>query len=637
MNIIFILKVVIGFIVYSLLYFGLYALLNGIIEKPYFVAFAIVILLNLIFDRVLRNYYGHYLQAPFQFHRMEQNQILEKLIQKLVGSIRYQDVKKQLFEAFEKLFPKTPHVFYLLDNDHYYLSHYANIPKNNDLPVTIDSSYFKDIDLSTEHLNVNKDISLPEKKIKALINLDLLDIYIFPGQNQIFAFLLTTRDAKKLIGRDPLKNSFKRVQKKAGLILENTGLFLDLEKKHFEIKKVIEVSQHVLSSLDTNTILDFILSSLSTLISYDAAVIFLLDDDGKSLRSTSSRGYENTDPKILNLKVGQGSAGFVVQTKNIDVINNVKNAVHYCKSREETVSQISLPFLFDGSVLGVITLESNQEEFFKQNEIELLRMFANLVAVAIYNARQVEIRLAKQAYELELINAATVQKGLLIQQPPRIEKLSITAENTPSKIVSGDLYDFCKIGENAIGVAIGDVAGKGAPAALMMTLVLAGFRSQNKTDSTTCDVINRMNDLLTQTTIEGKYTTFFYGIIRMDIDKIIFTNAGHNPPMLLKMNGDVHYLNTGGIVLGFLEAQHYKQEEISFEAGDIFVAFTDGVTETMDANENEFGEERITKILKKYQNKSVYEIKDALYKSLKEFSNFKLNDDDLTIIIAKHE
>ncbi len=637
MNIIFFLKVIIGFVIYSLIYFGLYTLLNSKVEYVHFISFALVILLNLVFDRVLRNYYSHYLQAPFQFHKLEQKQILEKLVHNLVGSIRYQEVKKLLFEAFGKLLPETPHAFYLWDNDHYYLSHYSNIEHSKNLPITIGSSYFKDINLNKEHLNVEKDLLLPSIKINALKNADLSELFSFSGHNQIFAFLLTTNDAKKLLDREPIKKPFKRVQKKAGLILENTGLFIDLERKNFETKKLIEVSQQVLSSLDIKTILDFILDVLSTLISFDAAVIFLVDDDEDSLKSASSRGYENTDPEILNLKVGQGSAGFVVQSKNIEVINNVKEAEHYCAAREATVSQIALPFLFDGTVLGVLTLESDREEFFKQNEIELLKMFANLVAVAIYNARQVEIRLAKQAYEHELINAATVQKGLLIRRVPNIENLSITAENTPSKIVSGDLYDFRKITDNALGFAIGDVAGKGAPAALMMTLVLAGFRSQNKTESTTCDVVNRMNELLTQTTIEGKYTTFFYGIISMDRDKIIYTNAGHNPPILMKKNGDVRYLDTGGIVLGFMDAQDYKQEEIEFESGDILVAFTDGVTETMDINENEFGEDRIIEILKKHQHKSVYEIKEIIYNSLKSFSNYKLNADDLTIIIAKHD
>ncbi len=637
MNIIFTLKVIIGFIVYGLLYLGLFALLDDKTENAHHIAFTVVIILNLIFDRVLRSYYSHYLQAPFKFYRLEQKKILGGLVQKLVGSIRYHEAEKLLFQGFEKLLPKTPHAFYLWDNDRYYLSHTVNIDAPKTLPVTIGSSYFENIKFGTGHLTIEKDLQLPQQKVNALKKAGLSEVYLFPGHSQIFAFLLAGSEATKLFNREPIRKPFQRVQKKTGLILENTGLFFDLERRNLHIKKLIEVSQQVLSSLNMQSILDYILDALATLISYDASVIFLLDKDGESLHSTNSRGYENIDHNILNLKVGQGSAGFVVQTKKVDVINNVANASHYCAARQETVSQIALPILYDDVVLGVITLESNKEEFFKKNEIELLKMFANLVAVAIHNARQVEIRLAKQAYEHELINAATVQKGLLIRRIPLIENLSVTAENTPSKIVSGDLYDFRKINDHALGVAIGDVSGKGAPAALMMTLVLAGFRSQDKTDSTSCDVVNRMNDLLTQTTIEGKYTTFFYGVIRMDTHKIIYTNAGHNPPILLKKNGEVKYLATGGMVIGFMEAQQYKQEEVSFEPGDIFIAFTDGVTETMDLEENEFGEDRIIESVRANKDKSVYEIKEELYKSLKTFSHDQLNADDLTLVIAKHE
>lgn len=638
MSIVFILKVLIGFVIYLLLYLGMYNVLAGRIDQPHIIAFSLVILLNLVFDRMLRNHYGYYLQSPFQFHRAKQIQILETLIQNLVGSIRYQEVKKLLFEAFDKLLPKISQAFYVWDNGQYYLAHYAHIDKDRELPITIDASFFNKINLNQEHFNLDKQVFFTEEKNSSLKSLNLTEVYIFTGHNQVFAFLLSTSETKKLLYREPVKALFKEVQKKAGLILENTGLFIDLERKNFETKKLIEVSQKILSSLDIHEILDFILDALSGLISYDAAVIFLLDDAGKLLQSTSSRGYEGINQEVLNLKVGPGSAaGFVVQTKQIDVIKNVKNAVNYCAARKETVSQIAVPFLFDGAVLGVITLESDEEEFFTQNEIELIKMFANLVAVAIYNARQVEIRLAKKAIELELINAATVQKGLLIRRIPRIKNLAVIAENNPSKIVSGDLFDFQKINDNALAIAIGDVAGKGVPAALMMTLVLAGFRSQTKKDSSTSDVVHRMNDLLTQTTIEGKYTTFFYGIIRMDKNKIIFTNAGHNPPMLIKKNGAVQLLKTGGIVLGFLEDQHYEQDEVDFETGDIFIAFTDGVTETMDSNENEFGEDRIIETIKKHQDKSLQEIKKALYEALRVFSNYKINEDDLTIILAKHE
>jgi phosphoserine phosphatase RsbU/P len=638
LNINALLKTISSFIVYMLLFLLFYEVSKAWIANAYVLAFALVILLNLLFNRKLNILLGHYLQFPLFLQRDIQNQILEVLLDNLEETVQYQEVKKLLFEAFEKLLPNTAHAFYVWDGGTYYLSHYEYINQAAELPVSIEATFFKNIDADEDHFAINKQVPLLKKKRKALKKLNLTQVYIFNGHNQAFAFLLTTPETRKRLKRDPLKQTLSHVQKKAGIVLENTGLFIDLKRRDEETRKLIEVSQKVLTSLDIRDILDYILDALSSLMPYDAAVIFLLDDSDKVLESFSSRGYGNAARDMLKLKVGTGSsAGFVVQTKQVEVIKNVKSAPHYYAARSETLSQIAVPFLYDGTVLGVLTVESDEEEFFTQNEIELIKMFANLVAVAIYNARQVEIRLAKKALELELINAATVQKGLLLRDLPQIKNLTYTAENIPSKIVSGDLYDFQVIDPHSLAVAIGDVAGKGAPAALMMTLVLAAFRSQNKKEHSTSEVVSRLNDLLTQTTIEGKFTTFFYGIIQTDKSRIIYTNAGHNYPILVKANGTVQELKTGGIVMGFLDKQSYKQAEAIFEKGDIFVAFTDGVSETMDKNEQEFGEKRIIEIVKANQNKPVNEIKQNLFKSLQAFSNFKLNKDDLTIIIAKHE
>lgn len=632
---IFFIKFVISIIVYTALYLGFNSALSQWTSNPELIAFMLIMAFNLAFDRFLRIYFSHYLQRPFSFYLAKEKEILRTLNNKLVEVVRYQEIKRLLFSSFESLLKETPHVFYIWDKDHYYLSNYAYVKNAPTLPPTINESYLENI--SGEHINLEKHLILPEHKLKAFKATGLSEIFLFPGHNHIFAFMLTTKKARVLLRRPPLQYLFQRVQHKLGLILENSSLFIGLKRSNFEMKKVVEVSGNVLSSLETKSILDYILDALSTLVSFDAAAMFLLDADGETLKSTSSVGYKDDSSDLLNLKVGQGAAGHVVQTKKIDVIDNVDNAEHYWMSRPETRSQISLPLIFDNVVLGVVCVESNVEGFFNKHKIELLRMFANLAAIGIHNALQVDIRLSKQAYELELLNAATVQKSLLISAIPTLEKLSITAENLPSKMVSGDLYDFCKVGSNTVGVAIGDVSGKGAPAALMMTLVLAGFRSQFKTSTITSDVINRLNDLLTQTTIEGKYTTFFYGLINLEEKKIIYTNAGHNPPYLIKKDGRVITMAKGGIVLGFMESQNYIQESIDFEPGDIFIAFTDGVSETMNGLEEEFGEERIIALVTAHRDKSIYEIKRIMHEALNQFSNGATPADDLTLILAKHD
>jgi sigma-B regulation protein RsbU (phosphoserine phosphatase) len=410
-----------------------------------------------------------------------------------------------------------------------------------------------------------------------------------------------------------------------------------LEKKNFETAKIIEVSQKILSSLDMKNILDFILDSLQKIIQFDAASIFLLDESGKILLSTSSIGYENSLGDKLHLKVGEGACGWVVQTKQVDVLDDVRVAEHYCELRPKTHSQISIPLLFDNKVLGVICVESNQIAYFTDNLVEVLKLFAHLAAIAIHNARQFEVMLAKQALEHELVNASAVQQRLLVHQFPKIYNLSLTAENIASKIVSGDIYDFIKLDDKVLCLAIGDVSGKGAPAALMMTLILAGLRSQNKLNSSVKHIVYQINDLLYDSISRNKFASFFYAQINMNTDSIIYSNAGHNPPILIKANGTVNTLSKGGIVLGYMQNFIYEQDEIKFKSGDILAAYTDGVTETLNHKDEEFGEARLIDILVRHRNKTVDQIQKIVIQALKEFSDNTNPIDDITLIICKHE
>jgi len=269
--------------------------------------------------------------------------------------------------------------------------------------------------------------------------------------------------------------------------------------------------------------------------------------------------------------------------------------------------------------------------------VDTLRLFAQLAAIAIFNASQLSVLLAKRALESDLINAGIVQKKLLLQIFPNVKGLKTYAVNIPSKFMSGDLYDIIRYNESTIGIAIGDVAGKGAPASLMMALILAGLRTEKKSFLTACDMVYRLNNLLAETTIEGKYATFFYGVFSLEQNKLIYTNAGHNAPLFIKANGEIVRLEKGGIVLGYISDWEYVQDEIDWLPGDLLVAYTDGISETMSASEEEFGEDRLLEIILKNRKQSVYKIKNCIISALKEFSGTDSPDDDMTLVICKNE
>jgi len=560
--------------------------------------------------------------------------ILQLLNYRLNSSRRYSEVLSALEEAFNKLFVDQPFAFFIADNGECKLANSSSTARKKLRNIKLQQEYFSFADEDPLVVDVGQS-SIPEKIQKKLLQVDLTQILPFYGQNRLAAVLFVNYQRLHLLHIPPVQTLFEQIQKKTGLILENSALFADLEKKHSETRKIIEVSRQLLSSFDTQKILDFIISTLKTLIPFNAAAIFILDKSGKRLLMTSSYGYDLRLIKNLRLKVGQGACGWVAQTKQIIVMDDVHKSSHYYEIRKQTRSQLSIPMVLNNDVLGVICLESDQPAFFRREQLEVLQIFTSLAVIAIHNARQLKIHLAKKAMEDELLNAGNVQKQLLVQRLPHMEHLTYTALNRPSLIMSGDLYDFIRFNNQTIGMAIGDVSGKGAAAALMMALILAGLRSHSKAFHTACDVVYRLNNLLTETTLEGRYATFFYGIFEIDAGRIIYTNAGHNPPILIKANGKTVRLEKGGIVLGYLQDWQYIQEEVGFYEGDLFVAYTDGVTECMNKSGEEFGEERLLTILQKHRRLAVFDIKKRILDEIYRFSGKQTPTDDITLIIAK--
>ena len=259
--------------------------------------------------------------------------------------------------------------------------------------------------------------------------------------------------------------------------------------------------------------------------------------------------------------------------------------------------------------------------------------FASVAVIAIENAQLFESALQKKRVESVLVVASRVQKALLPRRPPSFPGIKISALSIPSRIVGGDMYDVFRLNPNELGVAIGDVSGKGAPASILMAVLYAGFKSLLKEIYTVSEVVARLNNLLTETTAQGYYATFFFGKINRETMQFTYTNAGHNAPILLRRDGRTKLLKTGGIVLGFLPDQEYRQETVQMESGDYLLLFTDGVTEVKNREGEEFGDDRLIEFLKRNYGKPPVELKPLLLEEVKKFSGRKDFADDITIII----
>ena len=218
--------------------------------------------------------------------------------------------------------------------------------------------------------------------------------------------------------------------------------------------------------------------------------------------------------------------------------------------------------------------------------------------------------------------------------------LLIAGISLPSQQVGGDYFDFLDMGAGQLGIAIADVSGKGIPAALLMANLQASLHAQVIRPGEVGEVTSRINDLLVDSTDSNMFATFFYGILDRAASTFTSTNAGHNPPLLLRVAGEIERLEAGGLLLGFMAEQEYQHQTATLEPGDILVLFTDGITEAFESGleavaDGLFGEDRFVAVVRENRSGSAREIQNAILAAISDFTGDSPQSDDITLVVIK--
>ncbi len=446
-------------------------------------------------------------------------------------------------------------------------------------------------------------------------------------------FLLFDSSINRYIYFHSIRDLLVRVFQKTSDIMENAQLYSEVKRKSLQDRLLLEVGKKISASLKLDEVLNAIMDSISQLVSFDAGGIFLIDRERKELRRVVTRGYDAKLLDKIHLKLNKGIYGKVIATKKPSIINDVSRSPDYYSVRPTTRSQLTVPLLHGRQVMGVIAVESDLLNHFTPADLELMETFASQAVVAIANAQLFEEAVMKKRLESELLIASRVQRALLPERPPRFEGFQISTVNIPARIVGGDFFDVFRTTQNMLGLAIGDVSGKGAPASILMAMLYAGFKSLLKEIYPVVEIVARLNNLLTETTAEGYYATFFFGLIDGNTRRFTYTNAGHNPPILVRKDLSVKELSTGGIVLGFLQNQEYRQETVELQSGDYLILYTDGVTEVKNKQGKEFGEKRLIQLVKRHHGTPPHQMKEIILNALRRFSGGKEFSDDVTMVL----
>ena len=295
-----------------------------------------------------------------------------------------------------------------------------------------------------------------------------------------------------------------------------------------------------------------------------------------------------------------------------------------------------VPMEVQGRTKGLILLgERITKQTYSEADIEFIYSVGSLAIISIENKRLFLEELEKQKMEEELDLAREIQQNLLPQSLPGFSNFDIAAVNMSSKQVGGDYYDVIQFDENNFYIAIADVSGKGTPASLLMANIQAFLQVVCRHDMEIEKSTGLINDLISANTSDGRFITFFWAIINNEEKKMTYVNAGHNQPLLIR-NGKIKKLNKGGMILGVMETTiPYDSETINLQKDDVIVLFTDGISEAMNKESEEFSDKRLEEHSIKLVSLSAQEILDGIKNEVTDFTRGTSQSDDLTMLVLK--
>ena len=331
---------------------------------------------------------------------------------------------------------------------------------------------------------------------------------------------------------------------------------------------------------------------------------------------------------------------YVARAKESLVLHDASNEPAFAADpyiiRTSPKSVLCTPIYHQGKLAGILYLENNMiPGAFTEQRLQILNHLSSQIAISIENAHlhEQEKELVRIREEVQV--ASRIQRDLLPQSAPVIQGYELCGINISAQVVGGDYYDFIRVDEKNIALCLGDVSGKGLPAALLMANLQATLRAQIINAESVKECIHRSNNLLCKSTGADRFITLFCGMLDTTTHRFTFTNAGHDSPYFFSGNGSPSRLVTGSLVLGMLEDFPFEEQVVTFQQGDMLVIYSDGVSEAMNERQEDFGESRFETLLSQYRDRPVNELMELLITEIKSHIGDAPQSDDITLLIVK--
>lgn len=430
------------------------------------------------------------------------------------------------------------------------------------------------------------------------------------------------------------RSLIRLIASRVAVAIDNARLHSHVVRRNQTLHTLATLAHSFSSTLELNTLLNTIATTVRKLIDYDAFSILLVDEERNVLRRRFSLRYDER-VELDNVPLGKGITGAAVETKQPVRVEDTRGDSRYIESTPGIRSEVAVPLLVPGRVLGVMDLESERVGYFTEEHVRTLSLLAPLISNSVENARLYEdIAIRQRRAAANLRAARHLQSALLLREPPPIDGLEVAVRVRAAHEISGDVYDFFEQGDDLNVITFGDVSGKGAAAALYGALVNGLLRTLAPRRRSPAVLMQSLNTALGERKVQATYLTLLVLFWQPRARLLTMANAGVFPPIICR-RGEILKQRVEGIPLGLLDDQEYDEVTFQAEPGDLILLYSDGVHDQQDAAGEDYGRRRLYTLLECMWDESPQAVVDAVFADLDRFMAGSDISDDQTAIVFK--
>jgi len=509
--------------------------------------------------------------------------------------------------------------------------------------LTLDSEHviLKSLNETTHHL-INVSYSVNDLQCESE-DLPAMDYRNF----KLFHWAIPLKNNAELAGfvvldKMPMDMQTRRSGTLYNFVVDQMAVLLEKRKLYHRIslearkqKALSLIASRMAATRNTTRIFNLLLDEIDTIVPFDACGVFLTSADESTIEKFLQRGYNTRRLNPLKLKIGRGIVGRCIATRQPITISDVRREKDYLPGRADSKSELCVPIASGSQVYGAINLESNRVAAFSSDDLDFLLTIATQAGVLMERYDFEKRAKVPSSFGEDMAKAESFQRSLLPTHLPVHDEVEFNLEYLPCKQISGDFYDLTQREEDVFSLAVGDVVGKGISGALIMSNFYATYLNEVQKGLPLATLMANLNTSLTSGTELNEQITFF--LSKMDVDEGVlrYVNAGHPAPLVFHADGSLSRMEIGGPLLGFDKEFSYEMGELILKTNDLFLLYTDGVTDIVGKSGQLFDERGVIEFVKNNFSKPVEEITKGLVEELDSFNGKQSFADDVTFIIGR--